>query len=71
MAEWHRGDARRTPRLWSQPRLIRGGATQPWLRTHGGLFLTFGALLALLLGEKITLPLVVAGALMAIGIWLT
>lgn len=30
----------------------------------------FGALSALLLGEKITLPLVVAGALMAIGIWL-
>ena len=30
----------------------------------------FGALLALLLGEPITLPLVVAGALMAIGVWL-
>ncbi len=30
----------------------------------------FGALLALSLGEKITVPLVVAGALMAIGIWL-
>jgi drug/metabolite transporter (DMT)-like permease len=30
----------------------------------------FGALLALLLGEKITAPLVIAGALMAIGIWL-
>lgn len=28
----------------------------------------FGALLAILLGERITLPLVIAGALMAIGI---
>lgn len=30
----------------------------------------FGALLALLLGEKITLPLVSAGILMTIGVWL-
>jgi drug/metabolite transporter (DMT)-like permease len=30
----------------------------------------FGALLALMFGEKITLPLMVAAALMAIGIWL-
>lgn len=30
----------------------------------------FGAILALLSGEPVTLPLVVAGALMAIGIWL-
>lgn len=30
----------------------------------------FGALLALLMGEPITAPLLVAGALMAIGIWL-
>lgn len=30
----------------------------------------FGALLALLLGEQLTLPFTVAGALMAIGIWL-
>ena len=30
----------------------------------------FGALLALLMGEPVTMPLLVAGALMAIGIWL-
>jgi len=30
----------------------------------------FGALLALLMGESVTLPLLMAGALMALGIWL-
>lgn len=30
----------------------------------------FGAILALVLGERITLPLVIAGTLMAIGLWL-
>ena len=30
----------------------------------------FGALLALLMGEPVTMPLLVAGALMALGIWL-
>lgn len=30
----------------------------------------FGAILALMLGERISLPLVIAGTLMAIGIWL-
>lgn len=30
----------------------------------------FGAILALVLGERITLPLVIAGTLMAVGIWL-
>jgi hypothetical protein len=30
----------------------------------------FGALLAVLMGEPVTLPLIMAGALMALGIWL-
>lgn len=73
MAKYWCGDARGTLRLRSEPPIICHCAAPPGVCPHRRLFLDRSFLrgrIGFALGERITLPLAIAGILMGVGIWL-